>query len=75
MFLVLGKKNPKNLLPNDFAKKLLVKNSKIFLEKFEELNQLLIEVEIEVSCEYFEFDELKETKITQHDSPVMHSNG
>lgn len=52
-----------------------LKNSKIFLEKFEELNQLLIEVEIEVSCEYFEFDELKETKITQHDSPVMHSNG
>ena len=77
-FLALANKDIKNLISNGFPKKSILKKvdqkTKIHLEKFKELNQVLNETENNISCDYFEMDEFKKIKIKQHDFLLLHLN-
>ena len=53
-------------------KKFLNQKTKIDLEKFKELNQVLNETENYISCDYFEMDKFKKIKIKQHDFSLLH---
>ena len=70
-FFALANKDFKNLLSNSFPRKSILKKvdqkTKIHLEKFKELNQVLNETKNIINCDYFEIDELKKIKIKQHD--------
>ena len=48
--------------------------TKIHLEKFKELYQLLNERENNIRCDNFEIDEFKKIKIKQHDFLLLHLN-
>ena len=65
-FFALTNKDLKNLLSNSFSQKSILKKfdqqTKIHLEKFKELNQVLNKTENNISCDYFEIDEFKKIK-------------
>ena len=77
-FFDLANKDLKNLLSNSFPEKSILKNvdqkTKIHLEKFKELNQVLNETENNISCDYFDIDEFKKIKIKHHDFSLLHLN-
>ena len=65
-FFDLANKDLKNLLSNSFPEKSILKKvdqkTKIHLEKFKELNQVLNKTENNISCGYFDIDEFKKLK-------------